>query len=181
MVVAPGRTLAIVAGNITRIPADAIVNAANGALAGGGGVDGAIHRVGGPGIMEDLRRRYSADRHCPTGNAVVTIAGLLPARWVIHAVGPVWRGGGDGEAALLASAYLTSLRLAGELGACHVTFPAISTGVYGCPPDLAARIALETARDHLAGETTVERATFVLFSADSLAAFEVALERLAVS
>lgn len=178
---APGRTLAIVAGDITRIPADAIVNAANDALVGGGGVDGAIHRAGGPGIMDDLRRRYGADRHCSTGGAVVTIAGLLPARWVIHAVGPVWRGGGHGEAALLASAYLTSLRLADELGARRVTFPAISTGVFGYPLDLAARIALEAARDHLAGETRVERATFVLFSAGSLAAFEVALERLAVS
>jgi O-acetyl-ADP-ribose deacetylase (regulator of RNase III) len=157
------------------------VNAANSALVGGGGVDGAIHRAGGPGIMDDLRGRYGVNRHCPTGGAVVTVAGNLPARWVIHAVGPVWRGGGNGEAALLASAYLTSLRLADDLGARHVTFPAISTGVFGYPLDLAARIALEAAHDHLAGETRVERATFVLFSAGSLAAFEVALERLAVS
>jgi O-acetyl-ADP-ribose deacetylase (regulator of RNase III) len=175
------RVLALVRGDITTIPADGIVNAANSALVGGGGVDGAIHRAGGPAIMADLRRRYGPGRHCPTGSAVITVAGNLPARWVIHAVGPIWRGGGAGEPALLGSAYRTALRLAREAGARSVTLPSISTGVYGYPLSPAARIALEAARDHLAGETTIERATFVLFSADSLAAFEEALEELAVS
>jgi O-acetyl-ADP-ribose deacetylase len=151
------------------------VNAANSALVGGGGVDGAIHRAGGPGIMEDLRRRYGADRRYPAGGAVVTIAGLLPARWVIHAVGPVWRGGGDGEAALLASAYLTSLRLADELGAHHLTFPAISTGVYGYPLDLAADVAVDALTRGLARARTVERATLVAFSNDTRDAFEHAV------
>lgn len=106
--IAPGRTLALVRGDITRVPADAIVNAANAALAGGGGVDGAIHRAAGPSIMAELRTRYGG-HGCPTGSAVVTGAGELPARWVIHAVGPIWRGGGSGEPELLASAYRASL------------------------------------------------------------------------
>jgi O-acetyl-ADP-ribose deacetylase (regulator of RNase III) len=171
-----GRVLAIVRGDITRVPADAIVNAANERLVGGGGVDGAIHRAGGPAIMAELRSRYGPDRRCPTGSAVVTGAGQLPARWVIHAVGPIWHGGGAGEAELLASAYRTSLRLADELGARTITLPAISTGVYGYPIEPAARVALATARGHLAGETTLERATFVLFSGDAFGAFERALE-----
>ena len=172
------RVLALVQGDITTIPADAIVNAANDALVGGGGVDGAIHRAGGPAIMADLRRRYGPNRHCPTGSAVITVAGDLPARWVIHAVGPIWRGGGEGEAALLDSAYRTALRLAAEAGARSMTLPSISTGIYAYPLEPAARIALEAARDHLAGETTIERATFVLYSGDALAVFEEALEEL---
>jgi len=173
--VAPGRTLAIVRGDITRIRADAIVNAANSALAGGGGVDGAIHRAGGPSIMAELRERYGG-RGCPTGSAVITGAGDLPARWVIHAVGPIWRGGGSGEADLLASAYRSSLALAEEAGARTVTFPAVSCGIYGYPLDEGARIAVDTVAAHL-GEaaTSVERATFVLFSADAYAAFKAAL------
>src|SRR2546422_4444831 len=107
-----GRTLELTLGDITAIQADAIVNAANNALAGGGGVDGAIHRAGGPEVMADLDERYGRDRHCPTGSAVVSAAGRLPARWVIHAVGPVWRGGQAGEPELLASAYQSSLRFA---------------------------------------------------------------------
>lgn len=162
-------------GDITTFPADAIVNAANSSLAGGGGVDGAIHRVGGPEIMADLERRYGRDRHCPTGSAVITTAGHLPARWVIHAVGPIWRGGRSGEPELLRSAYETALRLAVEAGARSVTLPSISTGIYGYPLDEAAPIALAVARGHLAAESPVERIVFVLFSADSLRAFERAL------
>jgi len=173
------RTLAITRGDITKIPADAIVNAANSALVGGGGVDGAIHRAGGPAIMAELRERYGPHRHCPTGSAVVTGAGNLPARWVIHAVGPIWRGGRAGEPELLAAAYRTSCELASGLGARTITFPAISTGAYGYPLEEAARIALSAVREHLAGETTIERATFVLFSADSHAVFERALAELA--
>jgi O-acetyl-ADP-ribose deacetylase (regulator of RNase III) len=168
----------LVVGDITRIPADAIVNAANSALAGGGGVDGAIHRAGGPDIMADLERRYGRGRHCPTGSAVVSEAGDLPARWVIHAVGPIWRGGGAGEAELLASAYRTSLRLAAELGASTVSFPSISTGVYSYPVDQAARIAIDTVRDVLGREAgTIERVTFVLFSQGTYDEFEAALSR----
>jgi O-acetyl-ADP-ribose deacetylase (regulator of RNase III) len=175
--VVPGRTLALVRGDITRIRADAIVNAANAALAGGGGVDGAIHRAGGPSIMAELRARYG-DRGCPTGSAVVTEAGALPARWVIHAVGPIWRGGGEGEAELLASAYRASLALAEEAGARSVTLPAISCGVYGYPLDEAAPIAVAAVARHLRHAAhSVERATFVLFSGDSFAAFDAAVRR----
>lgn len=169
------RTLEIVRGDITRIAADAIVNAANSSLVGGGGVDGAIHRVGGPSIMRELEERYGPGRHCPTGSAVVTGAGELPARWVIHAVGPIWRGGVSGEPAQLASAYRTSCELARDLGARTITFPSISTGVYGYPIRRAAPTALAAVRDHLAGETTLERATFVLFSGDALEVFEEAM------
>jgi O-acetyl-ADP-ribose deacetylase (regulator of RNase III) len=168
----------LVVGDITRIPADAIVNAANSSLAGGGGVDGAIHRAGGPAIMADLERRYGRGRHCPTGSAVVSEAGDLPARWVIHAVGPIWRGGSADEAQLLASAYRTSLRLAAELGASTVSFPSISTGVYSYPVDQAARIAIDTVRDVLGTEAgTIERVTFVLFSQGTYDVFEAALSR----
>ena len=168
----------LVVGDITKIPADAIVNAANSSLAGGGGVDGAIHRAGGPAVMADLERRYGRGRHCPTGNAVVSAAGNLPAQWVIHAVGPIWRGGTAGEPEFLASAYRTSLRLAGELGATTVSFPSISTGVYGYPVEQAARIAIDTVRELLANEAgSIERVTFVLFSRDTYDVFEAALSR----
>ena len=168
----------LVQGDITRIAADAIVNAANNSLAGGGGVDGAIHRAGGPAVMADLERRYGRGRFCPTGSAVVSEAGNLPATWVIHAVGPVWHGGAAGEPELLASAYRTSLRLAAQLGASSVAFPSISTGVYGYPVDLAALIAIDTVSDVLAMEpSSVERVTFVLFSHDALAVFEEVLSR----
>ena len=165
-------------GDITRVAADAIVNAANSALVGGGGVDGAIHRAGGPQIMADLERRYGHGRYCPTGSAVVSDAGDLPAKWVIHAVGPVWRGGGAGESEMLASAYRTSLRLASELGATSVAFPSISTGVYGYPVDLAAQIAIDTVSEALAMEPgSIERVTFVLFSRETLEMFEEVLSR----
>ena len=168
----------LVVGDITKIPADAIVNAANSSLAGGGGVDGAIHRAGGPAVMADLERRYGRRRHCPTGTAVVSAAGNLPAQWVIHAVGPIWRGGTAGEPEFLASAYRTSLRLAGELGATTVSFPSISTGVYGYPVEQAARIAIDTVRDMLETEPgSVVRVTFVLFSRDTYDVFEAALSQ----
>src|SRR5437667_7144080 len=140
----PGsKLLRLVVGDITRVPADVIVNAANSALAGGGGVDGAIHRAGGPEIMGECRRLGG----CETGDAKATTAGALPARWVIHAVGPVWRGGGEREPELLASAHRRSLEVAHELGARTVAFPAISCGVYGFPPELAAPIAIAAARE----------------------------------
>jgi O-acetyl-ADP-ribose deacetylase (regulator of RNase III) len=157
-----GRTVELTLGDITAIAADAIVNAANSSLAGGGGVDGAIHRAGGPEVMADLEARYGRDRHCPTGSAVVSTAGRLPARWVIHAVGPVWRGGHAGEPELLASAYRSSLDLAAEQVARTVTVPAISLGIYGYPHGPGARVALETVLEHLAGETPIQRVIFVL-------------------
>jgi O-acetyl-ADP-ribose deacetylase (regulator of RNase III) len=171
----PLARIRLVQGDITRISADAIVNAANSELAGGGGVDGAIHRAGGPGIMEDLRRRYGPHRTCPTGSAVVSAPGLLDARWVIHAVGPVWWGGNGGEAALLASAYLTSLRLADDLDVRHVAFPSISTGAYGYPIEQAAPVALEAVARGLRDARAVQRATFVLYGDPALEAYETAL------
>ena len=163
----------LVQGDITRVAVDAIVNAANSALAGGGGVDGAIHRVGGPEVMADLEHRYGRGRHCPTGRAVVSVAGQLPARIVIHAVGPIWRGGSAGEADLLASAYRTSLDVAAGEGARSVAFPSISTGIYGYPVDLAAAVALQTVDAWIAEHPdALESVTFVLFSSDTLEAFE---------
>jgi O-acetyl-ADP-ribose deacetylase (regulator of RNase III) len=164
-----------VQGDITQVAADAIVNAANSALAGGGGVDGAIHRAGGPAIMADLERRHGRARHCPTGSAVVSDAGDLSARIVIHAVGPVWRGGGAGEAELLASAYRTALDLAADEGCRSVAFPSISTGIYGYPVGEAARVARGTVDAWIAERPDVfDEITFVLFSADTLEAFQAA-------
>ena len=165
--------ITLVQGDITEQEVDAVVNAANSSLLGGGGVDGAIHRRGGPQILEECRRlrasRYTGG--LPTGQAVATTAGRLPARWVIHTVGPVYARSED-RSGLLASCYRESLRVAGELGAVTVAFPAVSAGVYGWPLDDAARIAVGTVRDTPA---RVEEVRFVLFSAKVHAAFERAL------
>lgn len=171
-----GRRLRLLIGDITHVPADAIVNAANSALAGGSGVDGAIHRAGGPAIMRDLDRIRSESGGCPTGSAVPTTAGALPARWVFHAVGPVYSGGQRNEAGLLASCYRTCLRLAEEHGAKVVSFPAISTGVYRYPLAEAARIATEVVVEHLQrDETTVREVVFVLFDRAAYDAYAQAL------
>ncbi|HEX2053857.1 MAG TPA: macro domain-containing protein [Actinomycetota bacterium] len=175
------RVLALVQGDITQIPADAIVNAANESLVGGGGVDGAIHRAGGPEIMNDLQARYGRRRKCETGSSVVSVAGNLPARWVIHAVGPRWRGGRFNEPDLLWSAFRSSLHYADELGARTVTFPAISTGIYGYPVEQAAPIALEALRGGLESARSVEKATIVIYSPDALEVFERKLSELAGS
>ncbi|EFE66089.1 O-acetyl-ADP-ribose deacetylase [Streptomyces viridosporus] len=166
-------TLTLVRGDITRQSADAIVNAANSSLLGGGGVDGAIHRRGGPAILEECRR-LRASRYgegLPTGRAVATTAGDLDARWVIHTVGPVFSREED-RSALLASCYRESLRVADGLGARTVAFPAVSTGVYGWPMEDAARIAVQTVRD---AETAVEEIRFVLFDEQAYAAFAARL------
>lgn len=132
----------LVKGDITKIPVDAIVNAANRQLAGGGGVDGVIHRAGGPSLMHELDIIRAQTGGCDTGSAVVTSAGELPARFVFHAVGPVYRGGNNGEAALLASCYTTALQLAADRNLRSISFPSISTGVYGYPVAQAADVAL---------------------------------------
>jgi O-acetyl-ADP-ribose deacetylase (regulator of RNase III) len=174
----PYARIRIVDGDLTRITADAIVTSADSALSGGGGVDRAVYRAGGPGIKEDLVRRYGTAIGCPTGSALVSSAGLLEARWLIHAVGPVWWGGGAGEAGLLASAYLTSLRLADDLGARHVAFPSISTGAYGYPIELAAPVALEAVAKALREARSIGRVTFVLHTETALAVYETALAEL---
>ncbi len=155
-----GRTsVAVVEGDITTVAVDAIVNAANTRLRGGGGVDGAIHRAGGPEILEDCLG-YSG---CPTGEAVATRAGRLPARHVIHTVGPVWKGGRSGEAELLASCYASSLRLAASLGCRTVSFPCISTGVYGYPFDAGCRVALAAIRRFCEEDGRLERILLVAY------------------
>ena len=166
--------LRLVKGDITEQKTDAIVNAANSGLRGGGGVDGAIHRAGGPAIMEECRRIGG----CKTGDAVLTAGGRLKARFVIHAVGPRWAGGAAGEKELLASAYNRSLEIAGGRGLRTVAFPSISTGAYGYPIDLAAKVALETVKEYLEGHSDVGEVTFVLFSDDDLASYESALKSL---
>lgn len=171
-----GQTLELILGDITHQEVDAIVNAANRHLAGGGGVDGAIHRRGGPSIMEETDRRYP--QGCPTGSAVISGAGRLPAKFVIHAVGPVWGGGKSGEAELLAGVHRRSLELAVEHRCRSIAFPAISTGVYGYPLDGAAHVALQTVIDFLQQHGQPELVRFVLFGQPAWQAFETALQDL---
>jgi O-acetyl-ADP-ribose deacetylase len=164
----------LVLGDITAEPADAIVNAANSSLMGGGGVDGAIHRRGGPAILEECRRIRGSQwpDGLPAGRAVATTAGRLPARWVIHTVGPVYSPAED-RSAILASCHVEALRVADALGARTVAFPAISTGVYGYPLDEAAAVAI---RAISTADTRVEEVRFVLFGDDAYRAFADALE-----
>jgi O-acetyl-ADP-ribose deacetylase (regulator of RNase III) len=157
--------LSFVVGDLTEQRVDAIVNAANTSLLGGGGVDGAIHRAGGPEILAECRLLGG----CETGDAKATTGGRLPARWVVHAVGPVWRGGGAGEPELLASAYRRSLEVARELGARTVAFPAISCGVYGYPAELAAPVAVGAVRPF---EPDFDEIRFVFLSEELRATFQ---------
>ena len=158
----------VVTGDITALAVDAIVNAANTSLLGGGGVDGAIHRAAGPGLLAECRTLGG----CAPGDAKATRGHLLPARWVIHTVGPVWRGGDAAEAEVLASCYARALAVADELGAGSVAFPAISTGIYGYPLDAATAIAVRTCRD---ADTNVDVIRFVAFDDRTLAAYQDAL------
>jgi O-acetyl-ADP-ribose deacetylase (regulator of RNase III) len=157
----------IIQGDITKIKVDAIVNAANSSLLGGGGVDGAIHRAGGPAILEDCKKIRAKQGGCKTGEAVITGAGNLPVKYVIHTVGPVWNGGQKGEPEKLANCYSGSLRLAIENDCKTVAFPNISTGVYGYPKEAAAKIAFRTVVDFLAGNEQIEKIVFVCFDEDN--------------
>lgn len=159
--------LEVIQGDITRLAVDAIVNAANSALAGGGGVDGAIHHAAGP----DLLRASLALGGCPTGDAKATPGFILPAKWVFHAVGPVWRGGNHGEEAALASCYRRCLELARDHDVKTIAFPAISTGVYGFPHRRAAEIATRTVREY-AGKCGLDRVLFCCFSIETAAIYE---------
>jgi len=175
-----GTRLALELGDITEQRVDAIVNAANTTLLGGGGVDGAIHRRGGPAILEECKAIVARQGGCPTGEAVITTGGRLPARFVIHTVGPVWSGGRRGEDDLLAAAYRNSLRLASERDLTTIAFPSISTGAYRFPIERAAGIALSTVAGMLrAGGHHVAEVRFVLFTDYDLAVYHRALERLA--
>jgi len=160
-------TLELVQGDITKQDTEAIVNAANPSLLGGGGVDGAIHRAGGPQILEECRKIGG----CPPGEARITTGGKLKAKYVIHTVGPIYRGGKKGEEETLASAYRNSLALASERGIKSVSFPSISTGAYGYPIELAAPIALQTAMDYLQDHPEIELVRFVLYGSSAYDAY----------
>lgn len=173
-----GKTrITLVKGDITKQNTDVIVNAANSGLAGGGGVDGAIHRAGGPAIMEECRKIRNAQGKCDAGKAVITSGGNLPAKWVVHAVGPIWNGGTDGEEKLLAGAYSSSLELALNCGARSVSFPSISTGAYRYPVKPAALVALNAVQEFL--ETHPDRfddVCFVLFDTHTYDVYKKAAE-----
>lgn len=162
-------------GDITKIKCAAIVNAANSSLLGGGGVDGAIHRAGGPAILEDCIKIRAAQGGCPTGEAVITTAGKLPAKYVIHTVGPVWNGGEEGEADLLRLCYENSLALAEQQGLKSIAFPNISTGVYHFPKQRAAEIAVKAVQAHQAQQ--LETLYFVCFDAENHQIYQALLEK----
>jgi O-acetyl-ADP-ribose deacetylase (regulator of RNase III) len=165
--------IALIQADITTLEIDAIVNAANSSLLGGGGVDGAIHRAAGPELLEQCRTLGG----CPAGEARVTGGYALPARWIVHTVGPIWQGGGASEDETLASCYRASLELAAEVGASTVAFPSISTGVYGFPIARAAPIALQAVRAGLEQHAGIERVTFVCFDEANFEAYQALLNR----
>lgn len=159
--------ISLVQGDITKLEVDAIVNAANSSLMGGGGVDGAIHRAGGPQILAECRKIVARQGRCAVGEAVITSGGNLPAKFVIHTVGPIWRGGNNNEPKLLQNAYLNSLKLAAKNGIQTIAFPNISTGVYGYPKDKAAKIAFETVRKYMADLQMIGHVFFVCFDTEN--------------
>lgn len=164
-------TLRAIQADITTLRVDAIVNAANSSLLGGGGVDGAIHRKAGPELLEECRLL----RGCRTGEAKLTKGYRLPARYVIHTVGPIWHGGSQGEPELLASCYRSSMQLAAESGVSSLAFPSISTGVYGYPIELAARVAVSEVHSSLKEHAAIDEVTFCCFSASDLKVYETVL------
>lgn len=162
-------------GDITKETVDAIVNAANSSLMGGGGVDGAIHRAGGPAILQECMKVRERQGSCSTGKAIVTTAGKLKAKHVIHTIGPIWRGGDQGEAEVLRQCYINSLAAAVAIGDKTIAFPAISTGAYGYPIDEAAQVAVQAVQDFAAHDQTLEEVRFVLFAEYHLAVFQEAV------
>ncbi len=157
----------LILGDITKVEADAIVNAANSSLMGGGGVDGAIHRAGGKAILEECREIVSQQGECPTGQAVITTAGNMPAKFVIHTVGPIWHGGLKNEAQKLADCYRNSMQLAVENCCKTIAFPNISTGVYHYPKREAAKIAVDTVNEFLKNSSSIEKVIFVCFDSEN--------------
>ena len=166
------KDIKVIKGDITKLKVDVIVNAANSELRGGGGVDGAIHRAGGPTIMEECKKIGG----CPTGEAVITTAGNLPCKKVIHTVGPIWRSGNNQESDLLKNAYKNSMKLAFEHDLLSIAFPNISTGVYGFPKKLAAEIAVNTVRDYIEDKEIDMEVTFVCFDDENYAIYNKILE-----
>lgn len=160
-------SIEVIQGDITKQHIDVIVNAANSSLMGGGGVDGAIHRTGGPQILESCRKIIAKQGSCKTGEAVITTGGKLPAKFVIHTVGPVWRGGNNNEEQLLANSYANSLKLAAAYSITSIAFPNISTGIYGFPKDKAAIIAVQTIRKFTATENSFTEIIFVCFDKEN--------------
>ena len=172
--------LRITQGDITQQGTDAIVNAANSSLMGGGGVDGAIHRAGGSAILKECKQIVARQGRLPTGEAIITTGGKLKAKHVIHTVGPVWHGGNKGEPELLANAYRESLKVAAENNLNSVSFPSISTGIYGYPVDQAAKVALNAVITFLSqGDTPLREVVFVLFDSRTLGAYSSALREIA--
>jgi len=166
----------VLKGDITVITVDAIVNAANSSLMGGGGVDGAIHRAGGPVIHDECMKIANARGGCPTGEAVITKAGNLPAKYVIHTVGPVWRGGTSREDELLSGAYINSLKLAAEHNVKTISFPNISTGIYGFPKERAANIAIKTVNDFFKNNNVIEEVLFVCYDSENFELYKKLVE-----
>lgn len=179
MEVAIGNTnISLKQGDITQQDTDAIVNAANSSLLGGGGVDGAIHRAGGPAILDQCQKIREARGPLPPGEAVITTGGKLRAKHVIHTVGPIWRGGSSGEPEVLAGAYRRSLELATEKGLGSISFPSISTGAYGYPSDQAAEVALKAVISFLQKDTSLKEVVFVLFDSHTYSVYHQALQKL---
>lgn len=168
--------ISLVLGDITKLEVDAIVNAANSSLMGGGGVDGAIHRAGGPAILDECREIVFRQGRCETGNAVITSGGNLPAKFVIHTVGPVWHGGKSNEVQLLENAYLNSLKLASKNDIETIAFPNISTGVYSFPKEKAAEIAIETVTKFLSGNDQIRQVYFVCFDQENYELYKLLLK-----